>query len=74
MVQDSDMPPMPIDRSDDERFDDEVEVSHRRPLWQRIAKWAAIVVVALIVLVGALLLGLNTGPGKRFIVSQIEGL
>ncbi|BBC72802.1 conserved hypothetical protein [Altererythrobacter sp. B11] len=39
-----------------------------------IAKWAGIVLAAIVVLIGLLLIGLNTAPGKRFIASQIEGL
>jgi len=60
---------MPVEA---EREQEEAIVRERRPLWQRIAKWVAIVLLALVVLVGALLLGLNTGPGKRFIIGQIE--
>ncbi len=51
----------------------EVESPHRSTAL-RIAKWAAIVVVALVALVGIALLGLNTGPGKRFIIKQIEAM
>ena len=46
--------------------------THRRPLGWRILKWVGIVFLALLALVAALLLGLNTGPGKRFIIDQIE--
>ncbi|HEY0271345.1 MAG TPA: translocation/assembly module TamB domain-containing protein [Sphingomonas sp.] len=45
----------------------------RRPLWPRIGKWVAILLAALVVLVLALILGLDTGPGKRFIGSQLAG-
>jgi translocation and assembly module TamB len=51
-----------------------VEARHRRPLGWRIAKWVGIVVLGLVVLVAALVLGLNTGPGKRFVIQQIEAL
>ena len=47
------------------------EPRRHHPL-RRIAKWVGIVVLALVLLVGAALLGLNTGPGKRFIIGQIE--
>ena len=47
-------------------------VRRHRSLWQRVVKWLLIAVVALVALVGLLLLGLNTAPGKRFIVDQIE--
>ena len=39
---------------------------------RRIAKWAAIVLAAILVLIGAFLLWLNTDPGRRFIVGQIN--
>src|ERR1044072_3780140 len=44
----------------------------RAPLWQRIVKWAAIAVAALIVLATAAVLGLNTGPGRAFVARQIS--
>lgn len=50
-----------------------VVVIGRKPLWARIAKWAAIVVVGLAALLLALIVGLNTGPGKRFIAGQLAG-
>lgn len=50
-----------------------VVVRRSRPLWQTIAKWVAIVLAGLVALIVALLLFLNTGPGKRFIGSQLEG-
>lgn len=43
----------------------------RRPLWQRILKWVAITLVGLIVLVGLLVLGLNTAPGRRVIANYL---
>ncbi|MDG6078048.1 hypothetical protein E3U23_02405 [Erythrobacter litoralis] len=58
----------------DEPMAQEPERAPRRNIWARIAKWAAIVVVGLLVLVAAALLILNTGPGKRFIANQIAGL
>ena len=45
----------------------------RRPLWQTIAKWVAIVVVGLLLLVAAVLLGINTQPGRRFVADRIAG-
>jgi len=56
------------------RDDDNVGERHGRPLGWRIAKWVGIAVLAIAVLVGALMLGLNTGPGKRFVIRQIEAL
>ncbi|HEX7781512.1 MAG TPA: translocation/assembly module TamB domain-containing protein [Sphingobium sp.] len=43
-------------------------------LWMRIAKWAGITVAGLAILVGLMLLGLDTAPGKRFLVRQIAAL
>lgn len=45
-----------------------------RPLPLRIAKWVGIGIGGLAMIVVLVALGLNTGPGKRFIVNQIEGL
>ena len=39
-----------------------------------IAKWIGIAVLGLSALIALILLGLNTGPGKRFIVDQVEAL
>ncbi|MDE0880446.1 MAG: hypothetical protein OSB00_17575, partial [Sphingomonas bacterium] len=47
--------------------------SPRRPVWQRIAKWIAIALVGLVVLLGVVLLGINTDPGRRFVANQIGG-
>lgn len=43
----------------------------KRPLPIRVALWVVGLLAALVVLVGALLLGLNTGPGKSFLIKQI---
>ncbi len=43
----------------------------RRPLWRRILKWLGIAVLALIALVGIVLLGINTDPGRRFVATQL---
>jgi translocation and assembly module TamB len=51
-----------------------VEPIARRPLWQRIAKWAGIGIVSLMLLVGVVLLGLDTQPGKRFLIRQVAAL
>ena len=48
-------------------------VHRRRPLWQRIAKWGGIVLGGILLLLAALLLALNTSPGKRFLADQISG-
>ena len=39
---------------------------------RRIALWAGGIVVGLVVLLGLVLVGLNTDPGRRFIVNQIN--
>ncbi|ASP31302.1 hypothetical protein CHH26_14465 [Qipengyuania flava] len=46
----------------------------RRNRARFFAKWSAIVVGGLALLVAALLIGLNTGPGKRFVADQIGAL
>ena len=51
-----------------------VVVREKRPLWQKIAIGVAGVVVGLLLLVGVLLLGLNTQPGKKFLIRQIAAL
>ena len=46
-------------------------VSQGRPLWQKIAIGVVGFIVALVLLTGVLLLGLNTQPGKKFLIQQI---
>ncbi|HEY0315905.1 MAG TPA: hypothetical protein VGC28_06535, partial [Sphingomonas sp.] len=48
-----------------------VVVIERRPLWARIARWIAIALGVLLGLIVALVLGLNTSPGKRFLAHQL---
>ena len=50
-----------------------VVVETRRPLWQRIVKWIGIAIAALMLLVVAIVLGINTDPGRRFVADQIGG-
>lgn len=45
----------------------------QRPVALRIAKWAGIVLAGLLALVVLIVLGLNTGPGKRFLAGRIAG-
>ncbi|QJU58060.1 hypothetical protein HL653_09835 [Sphingomonas sp. AP4-R1] len=40
---------------------------------RKIAKWVALGLGGIVVLVGLLLLGLDTGPGKRLIANQLAG-
>ncbi len=49
-------------------------VVRKRPLPVRVALWVVGIVAALAVLVLILLLGLNTQPGKRFLIGQIAAL
>ena len=49
-----------------------VIVRRRRHPASRIAKWFGIVLIGLVALLGAFLLWLNTDPGRRFLVSQIN--
>jgi translocation and assembly module TamB len=52
-----------------------VVVERRRPRWGvRIAKAVAGIVIGLVVLVAAVIFGLNTGPGHRFVADQIAAL
>ena len=51
----------------------ETVIVERRPLWQRILKWLAILVVGLIALVLIVLFGINTDPGRRLVADQIGG-
>lgn len=43
----------------------------RVPLWQRIAKGVAVVLIGLALLVALAVFGLDTSPGKRFVADQI---
>ena len=45
----------------------------RRPLWQRVLKWVGIALAALVLLVVAIVLGINTDPGRRFVADKIGG-
>jgi translocation and assembly module TamB len=44
------------------------------PLWQRVAKWVLIGLVALAVLALAVVMGVNTQPGRRFVAKQLSQL
>lgn len=46
-------------------------VRQGRPLWQKIVIGVVGLIVALVLLTGVLLLGLNTQPGKKFLIQQI---
>ncbi|QGP79303.1 translocation/assembly module TamB domain-containing protein [Sphingobium sp. CAP-1] len=51
-----------------------VVIRAKRPLWRTVAIGAVGLVVALALLVGGLLLGLDTQPGKKFLIRQIAAL
>jgi len=46
-------------------------VSQGRPMWQKIAIGIVGFIIAIVALAGLLLLGLNTQPGKKFLIQQI---
>ena len=57
---------------DDTLTPDQIDTAHHgRPLWQKIAIGVVGFIVAIVVLAGVLLLGLNTQPGKKFLIQQI---
>ena len=49
----------------------ETVVVVRRPLWQSIARWTAIVFASVAALLLLVYVGLDTAPGHRFIVSRL---
>ncbi|MEC3951239.1 translocation/assembly module TamB domain-containing protein [Sphingobium sp. HWE2-09] len=67
MAQDDTMPPA-------DEATRTVVIREKRPLWQKIAIGVVGLLVALVVLAGGLLLGLNTQPGKKFLIQQIAAL
>ncbi|RVT93038.1 translocation/assembly module TamB domain-containing protein [Sphingomonas crocodyli] len=44
-----------------------------RPRWMAVAKWAGIAVASLLLLLLLVVLGLNTAPGRRFLVDRVAG-
>ncbi|WP_448659919.1 translocation/assembly module TamB domain-containing protein [Sphingomonas sp. CJ99] len=45
----------------------------RRPLWQRVARAILFALLGLVVLLGLVLIGINTGPGRSFLADRIGG-
>jgi len=45
----------------------------QRPLWQRILKGIGIAILALLLLLLAIVFGINTDPGRRFVADQLGG-
>ncbi|UVI40284.1 translocation/assembly module TamB domain-containing protein [Qipengyuania spongiae] len=62
----------PIDAPVDEPMEE--APAERRHRGRTILKWTAIVLASLVALIIAAVLLLDTGPGRRFVVNQIEGL
>ena len=62
----------PIDAPVDEPM--EGAPAERRHRGRTILKWTGIVLASLVALIVAAILLLDTGPGRRFVVNQIEGL
>ena len=53
---------------------DGAEPPARRSPWRTVAKWAGIVLAGLLALLALLYVGLNTDPGRRYVVRQINNL
>ncbi|GAA0732125.1 translocation/assembly module TamB domain-containing protein [Sphingomonas japonica] len=51
----------------------ETHVAIKPPVWQRIVKWLGIVIGGLAILLLLIVLGINTGPGRRLVADQIAG-
>lgn len=47
-------------------------VVESRPLWQRVVKWGAITVTAVVLLLGLLVIGINTQPGRDLVTQQLN--
>jgi translocation and assembly module TamB len=43
----------------------------KRPLWQRVLKWIGIALLAILLLLLAIVFGINTDPGRRFVADRI---
>ena len=52
--------------------DGSVRIIRRRHPAVSVAKWAGIALLAVLLLIGAMLVWLNTDPGRRFLVRQIN--
>lgn len=49
----------------------EQDMPARRPLWRRVMKWIGIGIVALAALLLAILFGIDTDPGRRFVADRL---
>lgn len=64
-----------VTANDEPPVDDSAEVVvHERNWPARITRWLLGALLALIVLAGLALVAINTGPGRQFVASKIEGL
>jgi len=45
--------------------------SEGQPFWRRVLRWVGIALGALVVLLAAVLFGINTDPGRRFVADRI---
>lgn len=46
----------------------------QKPWSARVARWIAISLLAIVALIGAVLLGINTGPGRRLVVNYVQDI
>lgn len=53
--------------------EDVVETGRPRALWLRIVKWIGIALLTLLLMIVAIVLGINTDPGRRFVADQVGG-
>src|SRR3546814_15148877 len=53
---------------------DAEEAPARRSRWRTAAKWAGIAVAALLLLVAIAFVGINTDPGRRYVVRPLHNL
>ncbi|MBB4153536.1 translocation and assembly module TamB [Sphingomonas jinjuensis] len=48
-------------------------VTVKPPLWQRVLKWIGIAILCVLLLIGVVVIGINTDPGRRFVADRIGG-
>lgn len=67
MAEDTPQAPEPV-----ETETEIVHVVERPPLWQRVVKWGAIGLGTVALLIGVLVVGINTQPGRNFVAQQLS--
>lgn len=67
-------PPPPTEVIEPADAPAETVIVERRPIWQRVVKWGAIALTAVVVALGLLVVGLNTQPGRDFVAQQLNRL